>query len=136
MNTQAFEDPIINALQSSTKEITKAERYRKNAVKENNRDMVWRKSVRELWNRFNDGGVRFWTTLSDSEKESTLQAIDKAIVQEQERLKETDAPEYPSGTQTIGINKALRVFFTPDGKIKTKNINGKEFIEYKIEDIK
>ena len=135
MNTQAFEDPIIKAY-NGTKEITKAERYRKNEVKERNRDMIWRKSVHELWSRFDEGGNRLWDKLSDSEKESALQAIDKAIVQEQERLKETDAPEYPSGTQTIGINKALRVFFTPDGKIKTKNINGKEFIEYKIEDIK
>ena len=134
INTQAFEDPIIKAY-NSTKEITSTERYRKDAVRENNRDMVWRKSVRELWNRVTDGGVRFWNTLSDSEKESSLQAIDKAIVQEQQRLKDTDAPEYPSGTQTIGINKALRVFFTPEGKIKTKIINGEELIEYKIEDI-
>ena len=95
-------------------------------IKEANRDMVWRKSVRELWHRFNDGGVRYWNTLSDTEKESALQAIDRSIVQEQERLAGTDAPEYPTGTQTIGINKVLRVFFTPEGKIKTKIINGKE----------
>ena len=129
LNTEAFKDPIIKKYNSS-KELTASERYRSRPKMENNRDSLWRKSVYELFHRRRQGdGLRLWDQLSDSEKETALNAIDKAIVQEQDKRKEavTDTQPYIP----IGINKYLRPKFNESGKVKTTPIG---FIKYSIED--
>jgi len=130
INTEAFKDPIIKKYNSS-KELSAAERYRARPKLENNRDSLWRKSVYELFHRRREGdGQKLWDLLSESEKESALNAIDKAIVQEQNERRE-QATFSGQAYIPIGINKYLRLKFGEDGKVKTLS-NGS--IRYTIED--
>jgi len=130
INTEAFKDPIIKKYNSS-KELTASERYRKRPKLETNRDSLWRKSVYELFHRRReDDGQKLWDKLSDSEKETALNALDKAIVQEQDRRKDEASQTMAADYIPIGINKYIKLKFR-DGKVLTTS---RGTVKFDIED--